>query len=386
MAVDFKILCIEDRDSDVKLIQEYLSDSSIGNYSMSHCHLFRDGLDFLKKNDVDLVLLDLSLPDLEGLDTHKQIQLHFPHLPVVILTDLIDEVVAVNAVQQGAQDYLLKRDITPALLAKSIRYAIERSQFKKNIAEHERLDRMKDKFISTVSHELRTPLAIAKVGVENLDDGLLGELNEKQNKTVGVVRRNINRLERLINNLLDLSRLESGKSHVKLTDVSVEDFLTEFMEYFQILSKQKGIGFDIDIKVSSGKVYTDPDCLSQLLSNYLDNSFRYAQSLVIFSIEDGFDLNREYLEQSSSVNLKNAKQSDYFTVTIFNDGKEIPDNQKDVIFDKFEQVSRKTAEGYQGTGLGLSICKEIISRLRGRIGMRNVPGKGVEFYFILPTI
>ncbi len=132
-----KVLLIEDNPGDARLVKEMLVDAWANKFSLAHVRLIREGLSLLRDEGYHLILLDLSLPDGHGLDTVRQVCAVAPHLPVVILTGLDDETIAIRAVQEGAQDYLVKGQMDSNLLARAIRYAIERKRAEEKLRESE---------------------------------------------------------------------------------------------------------------------------------------------------------------------------------------------------------------------------------------------------------
>ncbi|HMK74715.1 MAG TPA: response regulator, partial [Thermodesulfobacteriota bacterium] len=130
-----RVLLIEDNPGDARLVKEMLVDAGASKFSLTHAGLLSEGLSLLKDESHHVILLDLSLPDGHGLDTVKQMCAMVPHLPVVILTGLDDETIAIRAVQEGAEDYLVKGQMDGNLLARAIRYAIERKRTEEALRE-----------------------------------------------------------------------------------------------------------------------------------------------------------------------------------------------------------------------------------------------------------
>ena len=131
-----KILLVEDNPGDLKIIQEMLKESQYTPFKLTHAPKLKDGLKTLQNNKFDVIILDLNLPDSEGLDTFLQILSKHPELPIIILTGLSDEEMGINAVKQGAQDYLVKGEFNGKLLARSINYAIERKRLEGLFSYH----------------------------------------------------------------------------------------------------------------------------------------------------------------------------------------------------------------------------------------------------------
>lgn len=234
----------------------------------------------------------------------------------------------------------------------------------RDITERKSLERMKEEFVFTVSHELRTPLAIVKALLGNLQAGTAGELNDKQQESLGMTVRNVNRLTRLINDLLDFSRLESGKAKINRKACKIASVLEEALGDFREKSLTQNIMLESSIQEHIPTMYVDSDMLLQVVFNLLDNAFRYAKSKVMLSCR----------LQGSELEVK-----------VCDDGEGIHKEGLSVLFNKFQQINRPSGgAGYKGTGLGLAICKEIIRLHQGKIWAESEVGKGACFVFTLP--
>lgn len=259
------------------------------------------------------------------------------------------------------------------------------------INERDKLDKMKDDFISAVSHELRTPLTIVKGAIDNLIDGIAGELSEKQSRVMGIAHKNVDRLARLINDLLDLSRLESGNARIHKVEIDFHEVVSEIQESYERVMREKNLDFKVEEGSNLPKAFADRDMMFQLLDNLLQNAIRYTDSKVSIKVaECEYDPEPTELVSRYIRNEKRGLQSipgkvKGLQITVKDDGKGIPiENQKD-LFNKFVQVNRPMGgSGYKGTGLGLAICKEIIDLHFGRIWVESEPEKWCAFHFMIP--
>ncbi|MBI4208345.1 MAG: response regulator [Deltaproteobacteria bacterium] len=236
----------------------------------------------------------------------------------------------------------------------------------RDITVRKEIERMKDEFIGTVSHELRTPLMIVKGAVSNLKDGIAGELTSKQIHVAETAYRNIDRLERIINDLLDLSRLESGRANLRRSNVNLRDLIEEVLRGFHVGGGDQKIELQSDLPKQLPSVYADPDLVIQVLNNLLSNALRFAKSRV-------------------RVRARSREDAPFVQIDVIDDGPGIEPEKKGFLFNKFIQLHRSQGGGgYKGTGLGLAICKEIVQLHEGQIGVENQVGKGARFYFTLP--
>lgn len=228
----------------------------------------------------------------------------------------------------------------------------------------EELDRMKSDFISMVSHELRTPLTSIREGVALVQDGVAGEVNEKQEHFLALAKRNIDRLARLINDLLDISHIESGKMEMKRGLIDMREVIKGVAETFRPQIKEKGLELKAECPSGSCKLYADRDKMEQVFSNLLNNAIKFTDQ--------------------GSITISGSDKGNCLEISVADTGRGIPKEDLEDVFDKFKQIGRKTGPGSAGTGLGLAICKGIIEAHGGRIWVESEPDKGSRFIFSLP--
>src|SRR6202021_771263 len=187
-----QVLVVEDNAGDVRLLREMFSKEKPDSFELTHLLRMKDAVIHLAKGGVDIVLLDMGLPDGHGLDTVRQAHAAVPSVPLIVLTGLDDEALAAEAMKEGAQDYLIKGQIENRALPRALRHAIERHRMQKE-AELIRTHQMqfKDDFLSNVSHELRSPLTAIYQFATILLDRLAGDLNVEQDRYLEIVLRNV---------------------------------------------------------------------------------------------------------------------------------------------------------------------------------------------------
>ncbi len=242
----------------------------------------------------------------------------------------------------------------------------------RDITKEKEVDRMKTEFISTVSHELRTPLSITKEGINLVLDRIPGELNEKQEKILATARGNIDRLSRIINNLLDVSKMEAGKLDLKREEVNFIDLIKHVASSFETSFKEKGLELKLKCPSNDIQIYIDADRIIQVLTNLIGNALKFT--------EEGF-VEISILDKDKDIQCEVADTG----VGIVKE--DIPK-----LFSKFQQFGRVIGSGEKGTGLGLAISKEIIEMHQGKIwaeseaaqSLENRGGKVTKFIFLLP--
>src|SRR6202166_392206 len=207
-----KTLLVEDNPGDARLLREMLKEPGAPKAELTLFGCMSDALNHLATNPANIILLDLGLPDANGLTAVRQMRAAAPNTPLVVLTCLDDESVAIQALQEGAQDYLIKGQIESHALLRALRYAIERQRMQVETDQVRRLQlQLKDEFLSHVSHELRSPLTAIYQFVTILLDRVAGELKVEQHEYLEIVLRNVKQLQSMIDDLLEVTRVQAGK-------------------------------------------------------------------------------------------------------------------------------------------------------------------------------
>jgi len=234
----------------------------------------------------------------------------------------------------------------------------------RDISERKRLENLKDEFVNTVSHELRTPLAIIKESIEVLLDRTTGEITKDQADILSGAKNNIERLGRIVDNLLDISRIESGRAYLNKNVFNLSALVKDTVFSFEPLAKEKGLEIRVKIPEGDLNIFADSDRMSQVFINLIGNAIKFTnQGFIEVSVRVG---QGTILCSISDTGIGIA-------------AKDIPQ-----LFQKFHQLGRKSGSGAKGTGLGLSITKEIIQMHGGNISVESQPDKGTTFTFSLP--
>ncbi len=366
-----KILLIEDIQEDILRAQLMLSDVKGMKYEISPVASASVGLEKLEKESYDAILLNLLLKDNTGLESLLRIQERAPHAPVIILTAKEDQALAFEAVRKGAQDYLVKGKLDGNLLNQVIHYAIERhrvmEEMKKKNEELERLNSMKSEFVSTVSHELRTPLTVVLSASNNLLDGAFGELSQSQKKWVHKINQHAQRLHQMISDILDLSKLQSGKTEIHRNQLDMVKLIKSTVANLKILSKEKKIDLNYRLPDTLPPIWADKNRIDQVLTNLITNAIK-------FTLKEG------------TIEVSALESGGFVQVTVSDSGPGIPADSQQAIFDRFRQIRTMgdPASSTKGIGLGLAICREIVTQHSGEIWVESEIGKGAQFTFKLP--
>src|SRR5262245_18100231 len=233
------------------------------------------------------------------------------------------------------------------------------------LEEHERLERLKNEFISAVSHELRTPLTSIHGSLNLLVEGKAGEVAPQARRFLEIAYRNSQRVVRLVNEILDIQKLESGEIALDARPVELAPLLADAVEANEAYAAGCGVRIALDGEVPEVKVLAEPDRLLQVLANLLCNAARFSPP-------------RE------TVMLRAQRLPGLVRVCVSDRGPGIPEEFRARIFHRFAQAAPSTPAGREGSGLGLSISKAIVERLGGRIGFESEVGRGTTFHFELP--
>jgi PAS domain S-box-containing protein len=237
-----------------------------------------------------------------------------------------------------------------------------------DISERKRLERLKEEFVATVSHELRTPLTSIAGSLGLLAGQMPAAMSESQKKLVKIAQANCERLVRLINDILDMEKIESGRVAFEFSRINLRLAAEQAIEANRGFAEGFGVNVRLHDASVDAEVNADPDRLSQLITNLLSNAIK-------FSPRDA-----EVLVAVARAQIGNA-----FRVSVRDHGSGVPEGFKPHIFEKFAQAEGPESRIKGGTGLGLCIAQQIVERLGGQIGFEDALGGGTTFYVDLPA-
>lgn len=236
-----------------------------------------------------------------------------------------------------------------------------------DITKQKELDKLKANFVASVSHELRTPLVAIEKSVNLILSKAAGELSENQERFLTIAARNLKRLTILVNDMLDLSKLEAGKMQIKCRPSPLNQVINDAVESFSNWAKTKSIVFERKIQEGLPEINMDPDRVTQVLNNLIGNAIK-------FSSDNGKIVIEAML----------YKEDQQIEVSVSDNGIGINKEDLPKIFDKFFQVGERVSTDLNGTGIGLSIAKEIVELHGGMIWAESQKGVGAKFSFRLP--
>jgi signal transduction histidine kinase len=364
-----RVLLLEDSPDDAWLIQQIFSECP-GNFKVTQVERLSWALEHIVRNEVDVVLCDLSLPDASGLEAPLSLRSAAPSVPLIVMTRNNDEEIAAEALRHGAQDYLVKGDISNHSILRSVRYAIRRQQTQ---VDTERIRaqqvQLKEEFLSNVSHELRSPLAAMHQFARILEDEIPGALNGEQMQYVGIILKNGRQLESMIDDLLEVTRIQAGKLTVEQQCISLQEAVSDTIRNFLPAAKARGILLCAELGDELPLAYADPIRVRQVLENLVTNAIK-------FTPKGGAVWVRVAMNQQDPTSL---------TLEVSDTGCGIAPESIEKIFERLYQEPDHDREARKGLGLGLYISRELVVRQGGKIRVESIRGKGSTFFFTVPV-
>lgn len=404
--MDTKILVIDDNEQDQKIILRYLQKS--GYRIVVTADSGEKGLEQAGKESPELILLDTLLPGIDGFETCRRLKEYRAGFKIIMMTGRVDAVDADKASRMGADDYCVKTSDCAAILEAVFRIqakasdaavhpavrseavsvqstaalpsgpittewgldktnqaikALYRELEKKN-QELKELDNLKSEFVSTVSHELRTPLTIIKGAISQVLDGIYGEISIQQREKLAMALKGTNLLRRIIDDLLDIAKLEAKKVKLNTTFFYLDDAVREVCQSFLAMANQKGLDLRMNLPQDKVTFKADRDRIVQILTNLLGNAVKFTEK--------------------GQIEIAVQDFPDHVSVTVTDTGRGISEQDQLKVFDRFQQFGKSFAPGQEGTGLGLSITKNLVELHRGVISVKSELGKGTTFLLNLP--
>ena len=249
----------------------------------------------------------------------------------------------------------------------------------------EKLERLKSEFISIVSHELRTPLTAIKNSLDILSGGKCGDLNDSGEKFLSMAQRNVQRLSGIINDLLDLSKIEAGKMDYHFTNIDIHSVVDYVKSSLSVMAKEKGLNLIAEETRNLPEIYADSQRLEQVLTNLVSNAIKFTPEGKTITI-------RSHLADASQLRAPDCFKDDlnkltgkYIVICVEDQGIGIAEKDLLRAFDKFAQIENSLSRKVGGSGLGLPIAKQLLQAHNGAIWCDSELNKGSKFYFAVPV-
>ncbi|MDZ7994209.1 MAG: HAMP domain-containing sensor histidine kinase [Nostoc sp. EfeVER01] len=368
-----EVLLVEDSLTDAQLFERVFFRAATGDWKLVHAKRLSEAINYCCTKSFHLALLDLRLPDSEGLATVSRLHQVIPDIPIIILTVSDDEELALEAMAQGAQDYLVKDQVTIQLLRRSIRYAIERSQILQQLKNRERealdaldkereLNQLKSYFVSMVSHEFRNPLSVLRVLSEVLlhyDSNLTVEKKETYSQQINTT---VNHMCQLLDEVILLGKVDTGNFEIELSQLHLQDFCEELIASLEYSDKNQH-SIILDFQSNLHLIELDAALLRHILSNLISNALKYSPS-------------------GSEVRVEVSCLNDKVKFCVSDRGIGIPETDRHRLFETFSRCNN--VGKIQGTGLGLAIVKRCVDLYTGEISIESQVGIGTNVTVLLP--
>jgi signal transduction histidine kinase len=366
-----RVLLVADKPGDADLVRLRLMESKF-KFHVNCVPRLSDALASLDAETPSLVLLDPNLSDSRGAETVRRIMQKAPNVPVVILSGQDDDEMAIKAVRQGVQDFVVKGNVTCKScrhLEHSILNAMERKGLMRalDVTRKQQLE-FKDQFLSHVSHELRTPLTCIYQYVTLLLDGLAGPLAPDQLDHLKAVLKSVNQLHAMIRDLLEATRADSGKMRLESRCIDISELIQQAVAMMRPAAAEKRVALEAALDRTVPLVFADPDRALEVLINLIDNGLKFTPpggSVIVKSSLVETDPSAVYLSVSDT-------------------GCGIPTEALPQVFERLYQNPNAVDGNRTGLGLGLYIAKEIVALHGGRMWVASQPECGSTFSFTLP--
>jgi two-component system sensor histidine kinase/response regulator len=358
----FKVLVIDDEASMRDSCSMILKKEGFETDSAENGIL---GLEKIEANKPDFVIIDLKMPRMSGQEVLDKVREIDRDIIPIVITGYATVESAVEAMKKGAYDFLPK-PFSPEELRIIMRRGLER---KKLIRETERLRRekklMEENFITMVSHQLRSPLVAIVQYFEVILAGMAGRVEERQKEMILKAKERSEGLLNLINDWLNIARMNGGQIVDKLKPTSVGILLSKIIDFLQPVTEENNISLKLDPPIGGDLVLGDEESLGQVFTNLINNAIIYNRS-------------------AGSVTVSVREMVDHIRVDVKDTGVGISPEHIPLIFDQFYQIDRSKREGDKGSGLGLTIAQKIVKAHRGSIQVSSELGKGSIFSVMLP--
>jgi signal transduction histidine kinase len=364
------ILMVEDNPADARLTRELLREADGLAIDLVHADSLTRGLECMDGQSFDAVLLDLSLPDTTGIEGVTRVNDKNPVIPIIVLSGQVNEEVAIAALQEGAQDYLIKGQGDGYLIGRTIRYAMERKRIECQLIEAkkaaEAADRAKTDFLANMSHELRTPLN-AIIGFSSMMSmevrGPLGDTAYKE--YANDIHQSGCHLLDVINDILDLSKISVGKYDIDAETLCLPEVIDDCVHMVRLKAEAARLELIIDVPSDLPPLCADERIIKRILLNLLSNAIKFTEKgfvrIAAWSAPDG---GMSLAVEDTGIGISRAA---------------LPRLMR-----PFVQADGSLARKYEGTGLGLSLVKSMIELHAGTIELSSELGVGTKVALHFP--
>lgn len=366
MEKKLKVLLVDDSEPFRDLVRHLLEETSSGSILLESSSTLAEGLRRISGGGVDALLLDLLLPDSSGIDTLWKILAQYPDLPIVVLTGLDDEELALRAVKGGAQDFLSKEQLTGEIVLRALRHAVERksliTRLQSSIAELERNNRDLEQFATAAARVLRSPVEMVSSTCRFLMENESGSLDEEARKRILDAQEGFENVRKLLEDFLSYIHVVVHKPPAR-ERAECKAALDEALEKLKGEMERSGARFTHE---ALPVVPVEHSALVMLFENLVSNALKFQRDV------------------PPQIHLGVQKEGDELIFSVRDNGRGMDPEFPDQIFDLFPRSSPGGERSSRG--IGLAICKRIVTNHGGRIWVESRFGEGSVFYFTLPVV
>ncbi|MEW6743336.1 MAG: ATP-binding protein [Planctomycetota bacterium] len=374
------VVALDDDPGDLELLRRFLEEIPDLRLDFEGFTRAEEVLAAVSTRDPDIVFLDHLLGASTGLHLLSELRARGCERPVVLLTGQGSEDVAAQALRLGATDYLSKRSLSAETLGKTLRDAVEKWELREALGRYSRELEVTNRelqqrnaeiqrFYHTLSHQLKTPLTVAREFISLLLDGEDGALSDVQRDHLQIAKESCDELAVCVNDLLDISLLESGELRVRPAVTALEPLIERTVASFRPLGEARGIELAWICTPDLPEIFADPARVSQVLRNLLSNALKFTP--------DGGHVTVRAAREEGGEELVEVAVSDT--------GCGIAPETLERIFERLGHAGDEDGVTQKGLGMGLALCRELVRLSGGRLEVQSEPGRGSTFAFTIPT-
>lgn len=372
---EMNILLVDDRPENILVLEELLEKNG---RTFIKAKSGNEALRLVLKHEIGLILLDVQMPDMDGFEVAAILKSNplTKNIPIIFITAISkEEKYVIKGLEGGAIDYLYKplnASITKAKINVFEELYHSQQQIKKGNqelkllnTELQDLNQQKNYFLGMAAHDLRNPVAIITQLSELILIDLQQILNADQLKLIQNIQKSSEYMLRLLEDLLDVSKIESGKLALNIQSTPISHFLNSILELNKMIAAKKNIQLHLNTAIQSQFLFIDKIKMEQVINNLVSNAIKFSKP-------------------NTNIYIKAIEQNHQLTISVKDEGPGIPKEEQSKLFKAFQTTSVQSTAGEKSTGLGLMISDKIIKAHGGSMHVESTPGKGSEFSFTLP--
>ena len=381
MTKEIQVVFVDDEESIIDGIQRLFFREPYGIFATTDIQQAKDAL---AREKIKVFVSDQRMPVMSGVKLLEEVKADHPDIIRILFTGYADFPTVEEAINKGEIFRFISKPWETTDLLTTLRQAIahydlveeNKELFEESKRRRDELEitnkklidmyKLQREFTSIVSHELRTPLAAIKTAVDLVSKRLVGEINKEQGEILGRAQKSVEQLQRLVSDILDLGKFESGKMQMDFKVQDLNGVIEEVVYAQQDVALSRGLYLKAELAASIPNIPFHRGRIIQGLNNLVSNGMKFTK------------------QGGLTVTTRDNSAHNHIIVSVADTGKGIAEDDFQKLFQKFQQIESPEKNEQGGTGLGLAICKEIVLRHGGKITVESTLGKGTTFSFVLP--